>query len=72
MKLTIFSVGVMISGAIMFSIGALDVTGNTWQGWTFSLQQVGGALLIGGILLGLCSLKEEIVKVGQWIKKEFN
>lgn len=45
-KLTILSIGLMISGAIMFSAGAIDFHGNTWIRWTISLQTIGAITLL--------------------------
>lgn len=62
-KSTILSVGLMISGAIMFSAGAIDFHGNTWIRWTISLQTIGATTLLSRIVLGVISSKNELIEL---------
>lgn len=68
LNLTIFSMGLMISGSIIFSTGSIDSMGTTWMGWIISLQKIGIILLIIGIILGGVSLKSSLLDFISWLK----
>ena len=53
MKKIILSGFIIVAGAIMFSAGATDGTGNSWMNWPISLQAIGGITLLIGLVLGV-------------------
>jgi len=53
MKSTVLGGFIIVAGAIMFSAGATDGTGNSWMNWTISLQTLGGIALLAGLALGV-------------------
>ena len=52
MKRVILGGFIIVAGAIMFSAGATDGTGNSWMNWPISLQAIGGITLLIGLVLG--------------------
>jgi len=53
MKLTIFGGFIIVAGAIMFSAGSIDSTGNSWINWVVSLKSIGILTLLSGFVMGL-------------------
>jgi len=53
MKKVILSGFIIVAGAIMFSAGATDRTGNSWMNRPISLQAIGGIALLMGLALGI-------------------
>ena len=56
MKLVLFGGFVLLSGVIMFSVGSIDGTGNSYINWIISLQNIGAIVMIIGFILSLIGL----------------
>jgi hypothetical protein len=56
MKCLIFGGFLLISGAIMFTGGSTDGTGNSWVSWLISLQDIGMIVLLIGLILSIIGL----------------